>query len=169
MYLQPHVMCPWLKPEDRYNWSDRIHIDWWKLHLFVLISTLQTLHYFLSSRAEVTSSIKVLFQTTLYWTQQWKSSEPLVIDEEPLAHQPGLCYANSLHSMHKMTPLLPFLNKTNFILSFYCCLSCLQKAVIWQCLRVRVCFCAPEEKEVGVFCVWIPELCEKDRFLWGWI
>lgn len=24
-------------------------------------------------------------------------------------------------------------------------------------------------REEGVFHVWIPELCEKDRFLWGWI
>lgn len=117
---------------------------------------------------KVRSRRKVLFQTTLYWTQQWKASEPLVTDEEPLAHQPALCYANSSALYAENDPFLPFLNKIDFILSFYCRLSCLRKAVIWQCLMVWVCLCAPEE-EAGVFCVWIPELCEKDRFLWGWI
>lgn len=117
---------------------------------------------------EVRSRRKVPFQTTLYWTQQWKASEPLVTDEEPLAHQPALCYANSSALYAENDPFLPFLNKIDFILSFYCRLSCLWKAVIWQCLMVRVCLCAPEE-EAGVFCLWIPELCEKDRFLWGWI
>lgn len=100
--------------------------------------------------------------------QQWEASEPLVTDEEPLAHQPALCYANSSAPYAENDPFLPFLNKIDFILSFYCRLSCLQKAVIWWCLMVWACLCVPDE-EAGVFCVWIPELCEKDRFLWDWI
>lgn len=46
-------------------------------------------------------------------------------------------------SMQKMTPFYPFLNKIDFILSFYCRLSCLRKRQsfgdVWWCERVCVC------------------------------
>lgn len=89
---------------------------------------------------------KVLFRATLWGAQQWKASEPLVTDEEPLAGQLVLCYANSSALYAENDPLLPFLNKIDFILSFYCRLSCLRKAVIWWCLMVRACLCVPEER-----------------------
>lgn len=95
---------------------------------------------------KVRSRRKVLFQATLWGAQQWKASEPLVTDEEPLAHQPMLCYANSSALYGENDPFLSFLNKIDFILSFYCHLSCLWKAVIWWCLMVRVCLCVPEER-----------------------
>lgn len=95
---------------------------------------------------KVRSSSKVLFQATLWGAQQWKASEPLVPDEEPLAHQPMLCYANSSALYAESDPFLPFLNKIDFILSFYCRLSCPRKAVIWRCLMVRACLCVPEER-----------------------
>lgn len=75
-----------------------------------------------------------------------KASEPLVTDEEPLAHQPVLCYAKSSALYAENDPFLPFLNKIDFILSFYCRLSCLRKAVIWWCLMGRVCLCVPEKR-----------------------
>lgn len=74
------------------------------------------------------------------------SEKPLVRDEEPLAHQPRLCYANSSALYAENDLFLPFLNKIDFILSFYCRLSCLQKAVIWRCLMVRACLCVPKER-----------------------
>lgn len=98
---------------------------------------------------KVRSRSKVLFQATLWGAQQWKASEPLVTHEEPLAHQPMLCYANNSALYAQNDPCLPFLNKIDFILSFYCRLSCLRKAVIWRCLMVRVCLCVPEEKRGG--------------------
>lgn len=57
-----------------------------------------------------------------------------------------LCYANTSALYAENDPFLPLLNKIDFILSFYCTLSCLWKAVIWQCLMVRVCLCASEER-----------------------
>lgn len=95
---------------------------------------------------EVRSRSKVLFQATLCGAQQWKASEPLVTDEEPLAHQPLLCYANSSALYAENDPFLPFLSKIDFILSFYCRLSCRRKAVIWWCLMVRACLCVPGER-----------------------
>lgn len=95
---------------------------------------------------KVRSISKVLFQATLWGAQQWKASELLVIDEEPLARQPGLCYANSSALYAENDLLLPLLNKIEFIISFYCRLSCLRKAVIWWCLMVQVCLCATEER-----------------------
>ena len=51
-------------------------------------------------------------------------------------------------SMPKMTPSYPFLNKIDFILSFYCRLSCLRKKrqSFGRCLMVRACLCAPGER-----------------------
>lgn len=117
---------------------------------------------------KVRSRGKVLFQATLWGARRWKAREPLVPNEEPLARQPALCYANSSALHAEIDPLLPSLNKIDFILSFYCRLSCLREAVIWRCLMVRVCLCAPEERR-GCFTSEFLSLCEKDRFLWGWI
>lgn len=52
-------------------------------------------------------------------------------------------------SMQKMTPSYPFLNKIDFILSFYCRLSCLRKkkAVIRPTFDgASVFVCAPAER-----------------------
>lgn len=54
------------------------------------------------------------------------------------------------HSMQKMTPSVPFLNKMDFILSFYCRLFCLRRAVIWWCLMVRMRLCAWRRRGGGV-------------------
>lgn len=67
-----------------------------------------------------------------------------------ISSQPMLCYANSSALYAENDPFLPFLNKIDFILSFYCRLSCLWKAVIWWCLMVRVCLCVPRERGGGV-------------------
>lgn len=84
----------------------------------------------------------MLFQATFCGAQQRKASEPLVTDEEPLAHQPALCYANSSALYAENDPFLPFLNKIDFILSFYCRLSCLAKGshlVMFDGASVFVC------------------------------
>lgn len=119
---------------------------------------------------EVRIRSKELFQATLWGAQQWKARELLVTNEEPLAGQPLLCYANSSPLYAETDPFLPFLNKIDIILSFYCQLSCLRMAVIWQCLMARVCLWCVWRKVAGRVCVWIPELrVKRDRFLWGWI
>lgn len=71
-------------------------------------------------------------------------------------------------SMQKMTPFLPFFeqNRLYFIILLPSFLSAKgSHLVMFDGASVFVC----AWREAGVFRVWIPELCEKDRFLWGWI
>lgn len=119
------------------------------LLLYVLVcncvlSLSLTLRFPVFECRKVSSNSWLLFQATLWGAQQWKASELLVIDEEPLICQPWLCYANSSALYAETDPLLPSLNKIDFILSFYGAPSCLRRAVIWWCFMVQVCLCVPE-------------------------